>query len=114
MLLSLAARVVVAGLICGLSLFHGEMAVAAKAVFWSQAPENGPFNLWVTDGTPAGTKMLTVKGAYGNGVVAPSQADFTSFQGKVLFAGMDTLSKTGLWVTDGTDSGEVDPVFRTV
>ncbi len=61
--------------------------------------------LWVTDGTVAGTHELTI--ATGNlGGLQP--ADFTVFNGQVLFEGFDYDPSTphrGLWVTDGTQAG---------
>src|SRR5207237_5459776 len=49
-------------------------------------------NLWVTDGTSAGTHELTGIG----GVLSLNPSDLTAFDGEVLF------SSDGLWVTNGT------------
>jgi ELWxxDGT repeat protein len=42
-----------------------------------------------------------------SGVKRPSQfsPDFTAFNGKVLFNGLDTAGNNALWVTDGTAAG---------
>jgi ELWxxDGT repeat protein len=60
-------------------------------------------NLWVTDGTAAGTTELTVTspGLFDTNVVP----DFTVFGGKVLFEGKDASGHLNLWVTDGTTAG---------
>lgn len=68
---------------------------------------NGALGLWVTDGTSTGTHELTgISGANSTGlfsnVVNPN---FTSFDGQVLFSGVNASGATGLWVTDGTPAG---------
>jgi ELWxxDGT repeat protein len=57
--------------------------------------------LWVTDGTAAGTKQLA--GAPGNSEFS----DFTALGGKVYFGSFfsSTAANQGLWVTDGTVAG---------
>src|SRR5262249_43743969 len=94
------------------------------------------FNIWVTNGTAAGTYELTgisntgsSGGLFGasplvnlGGVHGP---DFTIFNGEVLFNVIDAALKNGLWVTDGTAAGThelisgpnafgLDPTFLTV
>src|SRR6516162_7273108 len=58
------------------------------------AAGNFSFNLWVTDGTAAGTYELNSGGA-----------DPTVFNNEVLFNGRDAAGHNGLWVTDGTAAG---------
>jgi ELWxxDGT repeat protein len=67
----------------------------------------GNFGLWVTNGTAAGTYELTgISGANPGGLFAGlSSADFTVFNGEVLFEGVDTAGNFGLWVTNGTAAG---------
>jgi len=62
-------------------------------------------NLWVTDGTSAGTVELTVSGAFSGGL-APS--NMTTFGNKIVFEGTDSNQKRNLWVTDGTAAGTVE------
>jgi ELWxxDGT repeat protein len=63
----------------------------------------GNHDLWVTNGTGAGTLELTgIGGANTNGL---GPADFTIFNGEVLFNGLDAAGKRGLWVTNGTAAG---------
>jgi ELWxxDGT repeat protein len=45
---------------------------------------------------------IPVDGAYATGV---HPYEFTVFNGKVLFGGVDAAGNTGLWVTDGTTAG---------
>ena len=71
--------------------------------------------LWVTDGTVAGTQELTptTMSAFHQGV-APS--DMAVYDGQVLFSGLDTNGVvTSLWTTDGTAAGthEVTPIANT-
>jgi ELWxxDGT repeat protein len=81
-------------------------------VLFTGLDSTGSFDLWVTDGTAAGTHELTgISGAFtgtgglfgGSAVVSP--ADLTVFNGKVLFNGIDSAQLSGLWVTDGTAAG---------
>ena len=58
--------------------------------------------LWVTDGTEAGTRILRD--------LCPGSCDgapqsLTPFGGGVLFAGNDSVAGTELWFTDGTPEG---------
>ncbi len=61
----------------------------------------GSIQLWVTDGSTAGTVILKDFGAgsYGAGIFFTEP---TVFNGKVLFDGYDALHGGELWVTDGT------------
>lgn len=61
--------------------------------------------LWETDGTEAGTKM--VKDIYpgsGNGFVG---SQIIEFNGKMYFSGTDDVSGAELWTSDGTAAGTV-------
>ena len=87
------------------TVFNGQVLFAAP----DAANHDG---LWVTNGTAAGTHELTgISGAFtgpgglfgGASVIAPP--DFTVFNGKVLFNGIDSAQLSGLWVTDGTAAG---------
>lgn len=53
--------------------------------------------LWISNGTPTGTKLVTSK-------VAVTGASIL-FNGKVYFQGNTTATGKELWVTDGTDAG---------
>jgi ELWxxDGT repeat protein/VCBS repeat-containing protein len=71
-------------------------------VFCATDPVNGR-ELWVTDGTEAGTVLLKD--------IATGMADsnpgymFRLTDGKVLFQASDGVNGTELWVTDGTGAG---------
>jgi ELWxxDGT repeat protein len=97
-------------------LFHGwnpVFTVFNGEVLFTGLDAANNFGLWVTDGTAAGTHELTnISGANpgpagglfgGEPVVAP--ADFTVFNGEVLFNGIDAAGLSGLWVTNGTAAG---------
>jgi hypothetical protein len=68
----------------------------------------GTTGLWVTDGSAAGTHEI---GGLGNaGISGVSQgglrpSNFTIFNGKVLFSGIDAKGASTLWVTDATAAG---------
>src|SRR5947209_1202761 len=78
----------------------------------SGVPGNYIPNLWVSDGTAAGTHVVTgIANAYSGGLL-PADPDFTNFGGRVLFNGRDAANNIGLWVTDGTGAGtfELAPI----
>jgi ELWxxDGT repeat protein len=77
--------------------------VAGRALF-SGVDADGNNNLWITDGTAAGTHELKVAGA------APSlaPANITVLGGKALFEGFHARGRFELWVTDGTSGGTVE------
>jgi ELWxxDGT repeat protein len=70
---------------------------------------SGRQNLWVTDGTSAGTSELTVASAYSGGLFdrnnQPSGYEFAALGNKALFSGADTNGHFSLWMTDGTSTG---------
>ena len=77
-----------------------------KAVFAGEDASNR-IDLWITDGTSAGTSALIPAGADPAGLLAfpDGGPDFTVLGNKVLFAGRDTKLHFDLWVTDGTAAG---------
>jgi ELWxxDGT repeat protein len=60
--------------------------------------------LWVTDGTTGGTKLLKDIDAEGS-YSSSNPSDFTEFNNKLLFSADDGVNGTELWVTDGTTGG---------
>src|SRR5205085_2300386 len=66
----------------------------------------GAASLWVTDGTSAGSRELSVAGSNAGGlfanVIAPH---LTVFAGKAFFVGEDASGNISLWTTDGTGAG---------
>src|SRR5580704_2398297 len=83
--------------------------LGAKVLFAGQDATGNP-NLWVTDGTSAGTKELAVAGANSGGLFSlnffPSgfSPGFTVLGTRALFEGYDASGIDGLWVTDGTSA----------
>ena len=63
---------------------------------------SGHDNLWVTNGTAAGTSELSVAGADSSGL---TPRDLTAFGSEVLFNGYDASGHENLWVTNGTAAG---------
>src|ERR1700731_4412748 len=84
--------------------------LGGKVLFAGQDATGNP-NLWVTDGTSAGTKELAVAGANSGGLFSlnffPSgfSPGFTVLGTRALFEGYDASGIDGLWVTDGTSAG---------
>jgi ELWxxDGT repeat protein len=84
-----------------------------RAVF-SGYDASGNLNLWVTNGTAAGTSELSAAGAYPAGLLnntSDSNPDFTVLGRKVLFAGLGGTGVPNLWVTDGTSAGTSELTF---
>ena len=77
----------------------------------------GPYTLWTTDGTVAGTvpiPLASISGANPNGLLIGNPMTgaagamtpgFTVFGDEVLFRGRDTGGAFGLWMTNGTATG---------
>ena len=97
-------------------LFSGalppDFTILGTKVLFEGKDAAGNTNLWVTDGTSAGTSELSVTGAnLGGGLFfdsfagAPVPPDFTVLGSQVLFNGEDSRGNYGLWVTDGTSRG---------
>jgi ELWxxDGT repeat protein len=88
-------------------LLDPAFTVVGSRVVFDGADASGRNNLWVTDGTPAGTSELTVVGANSRGLFAGGGAAtyISAFGTKALFKGADASGRLGLWVTDGTSAG---------
>jgi hypothetical protein len=77
----------------------------------------GPYTLWTSDGTVAGTvpiPLTSIAGAnskglfVGNDTPGDVSPGFTVFGAEVLFRGVDTASHSGLWMTNGTAAGTTE------
>ena len=67
--------------------------------------ENGS-ELWVTDGTTAGTQLLiNINPSPGNYSSSSSPSSLTEFNGKLYFSAFDGENGSELWVSDGTTAG---------
>jgi len=80
--------------------------LGSKALFDGE-DSNGHFNLWVTDGTSAGTSEVIFSGADSNGLFIDDgdNPDFSVLGGNALFSGVDASDHLNLWVIDGTSAG---------
>ena len=79
-----------------------------KIYFSASTEENGA-ELWVTDGTEAGTYMVKDINPYGpNGNDLDSDPLFlTVYNNELYFRATNTLTGTELWKSDGTEAGTV-------
>lgn len=87
----------------GLGSALHEMTVSGRFLFLS-ANTNGGYHLWRSDGTKAGTKMVSsADGPVDNAF------SLTDFGGVLMFSGMrlenDTVVDSGLWRSNGTVAG---------
>ena len=86
--------------------------LGGKALFQGQDAA-GNVNLWVTDGTSAGTSELAVAGANSGGLFnatyfpAGFSPEFTVLGNVAVFEGYDANGNDSLWVTDGTAAGTI-------
>ncbi|MDP3233400.1 MAG: HYR domain-containing protein [Myxococcales bacterium] len=103
-------RLAVLGLIAGDAIGHSSflgthsVEVNGRAVFVFASRET--VELWVTDGTAAGTSRLTDVLDQGRSDL-PVRTPFASAGGFAWFAARDGTSGTELWRTDGTAAGTV-------
>lgn len=72
-----------------------------KAFFEAKDAEHGG-ELWVTDGTPAGTKMVK---DINPGVETSNVCWLTRFNDKVVFSANNGEDGQQLWISDGTEEG---------
>lgn len=80
-----------------------DFTVLGTTALFGGLDANGSLNLWMTDGTSAGTSQLTVTALGANGV---NPQALTVLGTKVIFKGTDPHSGGfHLWVTDGTSAG---------
>ncbi len=88
------------------TLFNGE-------AFFSGRDKFGRQQLWETDGTVAGTQMLTVAAASTSFGLTPSSLEV--YDGQLLFQGSNSKGYFGLWTSDGTAAGtqEITPSSGT-
>lgn len=76
---------------------------SGSLLYFSATDGTNGKELWITDGTAAGTQML--KNINPTADSAPSE--FFGFNGKVYFQANDGTNGNELWVTDGTAAGTV-------
>jgi ELWxxDGT repeat protein len=79
-----------------------DSAVVNGRLVFSAGSSFSGFELWATDGTPRGTRMLREIRA---GLRPSLPRGFTAVGGRVYFAADDGESGGELWVTDGTTTG---------
>jgi len=80
--------------------------LAGSAVFIANDGVHG-FELWISDGTNAGTRMIRdINVGSGNGLQIDALSDAAVLNGKVYFPANDSLGDgVRLWVSDGTSTG---------
>jgi ELWxxDGT repeat protein len=85
----------------GKSFVDNALVLGNRMLYAYQSEANGT-ELWVTDGTSAGTRMVK------DIVPGPDSSnpdDLTLYKGKVYFRATDAAHGNELWVTDGTTTG---------
>jgi ELWxxDGT repeat protein len=83
---------------------QGMTSFGGKTFFQAWGDDNTGTELWVTDGTQAGTSMLKDIWA---GPGSSNPGSFVSTGTKLFFTASDSLNGSELWVTDGTSAGTV-------
>lgn len=84
------------------------LTVAGDQMFFSARTANTGHELWVTDGTNSGTRMVTdiYPGVDSNGFPESGDPeDMIALGNKVVFVGDDAEHGSELWVSDGTEAG---------
>jgi ELWxxDGT repeat protein len=80
-----------------------EFVVFQDRIYFSGINASGAQQLWVSDGTAAGT--YEVAGIAGANASSFEPAHFVVFDGHLMFSARDTTGYDGLWISDGTSSG---------
>jgi ELWxxDGT repeat protein len=88
----------------GRQRLSGNFAVLGGKTYFSGKSAAEGDELWVTDGTPAGTTLVK---DIRTGSSPSYPHYFYTVGGKVLFVANDGVNGTELWVTDGTSAGTV-------
>lgn len=85
----------------------GNYAVLNNKLYFNGSDFIYGSELWVTDGTPAGTKILKNINTNDGGGVQSNGAPFNMqvFNNKIYFTADDGIYGAELWVTDGTTAG---------
>ena len=81
------------------------LAFNEQLIFQANTEVTG-IELWISDGTEAGTQLLkdiNTDADFSNGNSNPDQ--FIEFKGRVFFAAQSPTTGRELWVTDGTEAG---------
>ena len=77
-----------------------------KLYFGANSDENGEEELWVSDGTTEGTRLLAdIKRSSGDYDLGTKQLDLAELNGKIYFSASDGENGRELWVSDGTTGG---------
>jgi ELWxxDGT repeat protein len=79
-----------------------QLARSGGKLFLSAAEQPGDVELWVSDGTPAGTQLLK---DIRPGEQGSSPLQLTDGYGTLLFAADDGVHGRELWASDGTAAG---------
>ena len=84
------------------------LTVAGDQMFFSAQAGNTGYELWVTNGTNSGTRMVTdiYPGVDSNGFPESGDPeDMIALGDKVIFVAKDAEHGSELWVSDGTEAG---------
>jgi ELWxxDGT repeat protein len=74
-----------------------DLRAAGNRIVYVNYPSYGTYDLWGSDGTKDGTKLLKS--------LSPNYPALTTIDGVVYFAGVDDAHGTEVWTTDGTVEG---------
>ncbi len=89
---------------CNISFTKNQSITYKNRVYFAADDGINGLELWVSDGTEAGTTMLA---DINPGQFGSYPSNFNIFNGKLLFSALDAKHGIELWTTDGTPSGTV-------
>ncbi|GMU63902.1 MAG: hypothetical protein AMXMBFR36_01760 [Acidobacteriota bacterium] len=93
--------------LCGAEAFgsaYGRMAAVGKQIFFTADDGVHGTELWVTDGTAAGTRMVS---DVRRGPLSSRPSALGSFEGQLYFGADDGVHGHELWRSDGSEPGTV-------
>jgi ELWxxDGT repeat protein len=79
--------------------------MARRRVIFEGDDTSGREELWLTNGTAAGTVELVVTNNVFTSSGGLQPANLALFNGEIFFQGTDAATVKGLWVSDGTVAG---------
>jgi ELWxxDGT repeat protein len=84
-----------------------ELTAVNNKLFFRAQDSSGNSELWMSDGTAAGTVKVKEINPATNGFIGSNPRNLTVFNNKLFFSAEDSSGNSELWMSDGTAAGTV-------